>query len=262
MTKKTTPTDLHPEDLEHARSYVEDYLDATYAPDRTLAVARVLHALLPTPPHPTLADMTYQERAACQWMQCDVIGFRGKYALVSPSDRDGDAVLLGREGEVHYEDHAMVVPRPDLPRLSWPGDKNPAPAVPALPDGWRLADHEKYGRVVVTNPTPGNRGYVYFVFPSDGDATGYGWFPGSPDELTYLDTSEAVPPNTLAVGSVWVGVNALTRACEESGRDQIVVSGYDGYVSVWDNDAEWWEGSVPPRAAPYTIIHAGKGADQ
>lgn len=73
---------------------------------------------------------------------------------------------------------------------------------------------------------------------------------------------EAVPPNTLAVGSEWVGVDALTRACEESGRDQIVVSGYDGYVSVWDNDANWWEGSAPPRAAPFTVIHTGKGADQ
>lgn len=85
--------------------------------------------LPPSPsPRPTMADMTYEERAACQWMQCDVIGFRGKYTLISPSDWDGDAVLLGREGEVHYEDHAMVVPRPDLPRLEWPGQQpDPAP---------------------------------------------------------------------------------------------------------------------------------------
>lgn len=197
MTYQIFYEDLHPEDVEHARAYVQDVLDATYVPDRILAVARVLQALLPTPTLPTLADMTYQERAACQRMQCDVIGFRGKCILVSPSDRDGDAVLLGREGEVHYEDHAMVVPRPDLPRFVWPDD-----------------------------------------------------------------TPEAVPPNTLAVGSVWIGINALTRACEESGRDQIVVSDFGGYVSVWSHDAEWWEGSTPPRTTPYTIIHTGKEADQ
>lgn len=154
---------------------------------------RELEALLaaPTPPpsSPTMADMTYEERAACQWMQCDVIGFRGKYTLISPSDWDGDAVLLGREGEVHYEDHAMVVPRPDLPRFVWPGDtpETPAPApAPALPDGWRLADHPEHGRIVVTRSTPTRDGHVYFVAPTD-DTMRHNWHFCKPDALTYLD---------------------------------------------------------------------------
>ena len=149
---------------------------------------RELEALLaaPTPPpsSPTMADMTYEERAACQWMQCDVIGFRGKYTLISPSDWDGDAVLLGREGEVHYENHAMVVPRPDLPRMEWPGDQKPAPA---LPDGWRLADHPGHGRVVVTTPEPDEDGDVYFVYRDDELSQGHDLHWCKPDDLTYLD---------------------------------------------------------------------------
>ena len=50
MTNQNFTADVTPEDMEHARSYVQDFLDATCAPDRTLAVARVLQALLP-PPH-------------------------------------------------------------------------------------------------------------------------------------------------------------------------------------------------------------------
>ena len=57
---------------------------------------------------------------------------------------------------------------------------------PALPKGWRLADHEKYGRIIVTNTVPNSSGYVYYVIPEDGDHRGYGWGPCKPDELTYL----------------------------------------------------------------------------
>ena len=64
-------------------------------------------------------------------------------------------------------------------------DQNPAPA-PALPDGWRLADHEGHGRVIVTTQTPGSDGNVFFVLPSDGPL-GYDWFFCDPAELTYID---------------------------------------------------------------------------
>ena len=146
-------------------------------------------------------------------------------------------------------------------------DQNPAPA-PALPDGWRLADHEDHGRVIVTTPTPDDDGDVYFAFPVD-DLTGYDWDACRPDELTYIDTepggdtSDAVPESTLAVGSEWDDADALTRACEETGRDQITVTDRDGDVSVWGADAGWWETGLPDFGfEPYTIIHAGKKADQ
>ena len=73
----------------------------------------------------------------------------------------------------------------------------------------------------------------------------------------------AAPPNTLTEGSEWDNVDALARACEESGRDQIVVADKDGDVFVWGVDAEWWETGLPGcDYAPHTIIHAGKKADQ
>lgn len=189
-------TDLSPEDVEAARSYVEDYLDATYAPDRTLAVARVLNALLPAPPLPTLAEMPPEEREACQWMQADTSV--GRAVITWLSDNADAAALLFCTGQDAFKPFREVTPRPDLPRLEFPGEQQPAPA----------------------------------------------------------------PPNTLTVGSVWHDVDALARACEESGRDQIVVSEHGGCIFVWDEMAEWWEGSAPPRYTPCTIIHAGREADQ
>ena len=179
MTSQTIP-DVTPEDMEHARSYVQDFLDATHGPDRTLAVARVLQALLPPPPRPTLADMTEEERAECAWMQSDV-EHRGRAVVIVPEWGAGHAELLDRWGSVFYAAHDRVTPRPDLPRMTWPGD-TPAPA---LPECWRLADHQEYGRVIVTT-TPNSDGYVYFVLHSDG-TLGHAWHFCLPAELTYID---------------------------------------------------------------------------
>ena len=57
----------------------------------------------------------------------------------------------------------------------------------ALPDGWRLADHPVYGRVVVTSPTPSLDGRVYFVFHDVDDDMGYDWDFCPASELTYID---------------------------------------------------------------------------
>lgn len=64
------------------------------------------------------------------------------------------------------------------------------------------------------------------------------------------------------MGSVWHDVDVLARACKESGRNQIVVSEHGGYVYVWDEMGEWWEGCASPRYTPCTITNTGKGADQ
>lgn len=65
----------------------------------------------------------------------------------------------------------------------------PAPA-PALPDGWRPADHYRIGRVIVTNPTPTPGGHVYFVTSDETVPRGSGWGFCTPGELTYLDTNQ------------------------------------------------------------------------
>ena len=36
------------------------------------------------PPHPTLADMTREERRACRRMQCDVEGRDGRWVIFAP----------------------------------------------------------------------------------------------------------------------------------------------------------------------------------
>ena len=143
-----------------------------------------LEALLP--PRPTLADMTEGERVACRWMQADLAGRDTRYVITRPYDEDDDVALISADGGVVYADPGRVTPRPDLPRMEWPGDKKPAPA---LPEGWRLADHEKYGRVVVTNTTPDADGHVYFVAPATGPI-GNDWHLCAPDELTYIDTGQ------------------------------------------------------------------------
>ena len=184
MNDQTIPAYVTPEDMEHARSYVQDFLDSKCVNDRTLAVARVLDALLPDPPSPTLAGMTPEERAGCRWMQAEVSERDTRYVIATPHDRHGDVALIDADGKIDWTLPEYVTPRPDLPRLEWPGD-TPAPA-PALPEGWRLADHRAYGRVVVTNPTPDTEGHVYFVAPAP-EPLGNDWHPCDPCELTYID---------------------------------------------------------------------------
>ena len=180
MTDQTIPADLHPDDVALARDFAAEYRDSEHAPDRTLAGARVLQALLPAPPRPTLADMAPRERAACRWMQADIIGGDEPLVITRIDRTDGTALILDQNGRLDGVPAGAVTPRPDLPRMTWPGNTKPDPA-PALPEGWRLADHKEYGRVVVTNPDPDPVGDVYFVAPEE-DATGYDWHFCDPDD--------------------------------------------------------------------------------
>ena len=83
----------------------------------------LLEALLPPPPRPTLADMTPQERAACQWMQADVEGRNTRYVIANPDGGDGEASLIDSDGKIDWVFLEYVTPRPDLPRLEWPSDQ-------------------------------------------------------------------------------------------------------------------------------------------
>ena len=148
-------------------------------------ILAALQALLPAPKRPTLADMTNEDRRACQWMQADVAGHGTRYVIANPDDDGNEAELVSAEGEIAWIFPEYVTPRPDLPRMEWPGNQEVAPA-PTLPDGWRLADHEGHGRVIVTTQTPNRDGNIYFVTPSDW-LLGYDCHPCRPDELTYID---------------------------------------------------------------------------
>ena len=269
MTDQMIPAGITPEEEKKAREWADDVLEGRAVAIVPIeeTIARALRAYLPPPPRPTLADMTDEERDDCQRMQADVKGAVVRAVILNPDWEDGRARVMWEGGLFEWIDWSDVTPRPDLPRLEWPGTEKPAPA-PALPDGWRLADHVTHGRVIVTNSTPDTEGDVYFVAP-DHHPTGYDWSRCSPDDLTYIDTGQKpdttsdVPPNTLAKGSEWDDADALTRACRESGRGQIVVSDCEGDVSVWGAVAGWWESGTPSDGyEPFTIIHAGKGGDQ
>lgn len=262
MTDQTIPADQ----ARRARQWARDTLDDVENGANVSAYARdAARTLIAMMPRPTLADMTLDEQDECTGMQADLVQGDRVVILDGTPDSDGLVQVLEKSLDVYRAYPAEVTPRPDLPSLEWPGDKKPAPA-PALPDGWRLADHKVYGRVIVTTTEPDGCGDVWFVRPA-ADHRGFDWLFSDPAELTYIDqgadTSDAVPEGTLAVGSVWDDADALARACEETGRDQIVVADKRGSVGVWDTVMQCWRVSAPHADfAPYTVIRAGRGVDQ
>ena len=180
-----TARDVTDEDRRFARDWAAHIISAPFTSLPMEAAARVIlnDIPAPAPKRPTLADMNPEERDACRWMQCDVEGEDARAVIINPYWEDGSARALWPGGIVEQFGWWRVTPRPDIPRMTWPGDKKPAPA---LPEGWRLADQRKYGRVIVTNPTPDRDGYVYFVVSTTGPI-GNTWHFCTPGELTYLD---------------------------------------------------------------------------
>lgn len=146
--------------------------------------ASQLEDLLPTPTPPTLADMTRKERDGCRWMQADTK--RCLHAvIIAPDVSGGHAALLDQRGNVKYEAHEDVTPRPDLPRLEWPGtekveDANTVkvgdviesatdPRLDALPAGTVLADCD--GETVAKRSEEW-AGLGYIPIESEGDEFG------------------------------------------------------------------------------------------
>ena len=187
MTSETAH-DVTDDDRRLAREWasnVRRHADKHFPAER--AIARVILNAVPAPPRPTLENLTPEERSACKWMQADVTNHSTRYVITSPCDEDDEAELLAADGKIEWILPEYVTPRPDLPRLEWPGNKKPTPA-PVLPGGWRLADHPDYGRGIVTNTTPNRAGNVCFVIPAvGGDPLGFEWHTCSPDDLTYID---------------------------------------------------------------------------
>ena len=221
------PADKVREIVEKMHHHANDLYVGSHEKRNILIFAQQFAALLPPPPLPTLADMTREERAACQWMQADVYNFDRRMVITNALTMRAD--LIERDGERWNVDLERVTPRPDLPRLEWPGTGQ---------------DGEEATKV----------DYVSVA----GGRTAYG-----PWTVARLRKKpDAVPESTLAVGSEWEDVDALARACKESGRDQIVVLDHAGGAYIWDEKAGWWEGSAPPKYDPFTITHTGRKADQ
>lgn len=100
------------------RDAIASYLD-TYTDEELRELATESLSLLS---RPTLADMTPEEREACQWMQADIIGGDEPLVITRIDRTDWSAVILDRNGRLDGVPAGAVTPRPDLPRLEWPGD--------------------------------------------------------------------------------------------------------------------------------------------
>lgn len=179
MTNQQIPADQVREILNEWER-IKEYADW----DDMDALVKDIRALLPTSPRPTMADMTTEERWECEWMQCDVEDDDTRAVIVNPYWSDGSARVMWPGGLNEPTDWEKVTPRPDLPRLEWPGTEKPAPG---LPDGWRLADHIEYGRVIVPHDTPDHNGYICALHPDTKSVVWHRWVLCRPYELTYLD---------------------------------------------------------------------------
>ena len=146
-----------------------------------------LKALLPTPPRPTMADMTEEERAACRWMQCDA-GPYGRRGLIVKVKYWSVYVVDKETGT--YSDYTpdLVTALPDLPRMEWNGtekaeDVPPVkvgdaiesaadPRLDALPTGSILLD--LYGEKVekISDEAPRWTGPGCFPYAEEGTAYG------------------------------------------------------------------------------------------
>lgn len=146
--------------------------------DTIRAAARVI---LDSTSVPTMADMTEEERAECQWMQCDA-GPYGRRGLIVKVKYWSVYVVDKETGT--YSDYTpdLVAALPDLPRMGWNGtdqevedetavkigDEIESAADPrayALPDGSVLLDREGEA---TTKRNHSWRGAGYTPVPSQG----------------------------------------------------------------------------------------------
>jgi hypothetical protein len=89
-----------------------------------------LNELLPPPPRPTMADMNEEERAACQWMQCDA-GPAGRRGLIVKVSYWSVYVADKETGVYSSYTPDLVTALPDLPRMEWNGTEKVEEATPA-----------------------------------------------------------------------------------------------------------------------------------
>ena len=160
------------------------YSDGEFLEDMS-GYIRDLEALLPTPPLPTLEDMTPVARRECQWMQCEVRGERRIITLVLDDSDENYVVMLDSSGYISHCPFEWVTPLPDLPRMTWPGtekdedantvkagdviDSADDPRISALPVGTILLDRDGEA---ATKRTHSWTGAGYEPIESEGDEYG------------------------------------------------------------------------------------------
>ena len=112
------------------------------------------------------------------------------------------------------------------------GLKDMPVAVPALPEGIRLADHEQYGRVI-TSPKPNRDGVYDLLVPRPTVETGADWDYAHECELTFIDAEPAKPvrPEFLETKADYTDVPEGTILTMD-GLDTAWVKKFDGWAST------------------------------
>ena len=88
-------------------------------------------------------------------------------------------------------------------------------AVPALPAGMRLADHEKYGRVI-TSPKPNRDGVYDLLVSRPKFETGADWEYAHECELTFIDAKPAHPEFLETEADYQIAPEGTIVACDDS----------------------------------------------
>ena len=154
---------------EHSRRAHElvDAIKDGYTPDR--ADVDFLRSFLPElPKQKTLEEITAHVYDA--WLAASDYEFNG-------NEYDPDVTI---------EDWLLEL------RKQLKGLKDTPAAVPALPDGMRIAVHAAYGRVV-TSPKPNRDGIYDLLVPKPTFETGADWEYAHECELTFIDAEPAKP---------------------------------------------------------------------
>ena len=130
--------DMTPDTTNHDRRLAHSWAETVKAnPEcwgqRQLAAARVILTDLPDPPPPTLADMLPKDRVGCKGMQADLDGDDSQVVIVTTRWLNDSARVMWPDFRIGAVPQRCVTPRPDLPRMEWPGTEKPAPAPDSTP---------------------------------------------------------------------------------------------------------------------------------
>ncbi|APT87412.1 hypothetical protein [Corynebacterium flavescens] len=117
---------------------------------------------------------------------------------------------------------------------------------PALPKGMRLAEHEKYGRCVVSPREHRNGGY-FVCYLSDAISSGWDWSNVDPSTLTFLEEEPSPAPlpkpEDCKAGELYLarafGREVIAKRCHPmDGICPWVVSDADIHYANWCSDRQ------------------------
>ena len=191
MTDQTIPADKVQETIKYIASDIADFDPAD---DWMNGYSRacenhrsLLEALLPAPR--TLADelREYAENILAGGSVSDVERQLILFAdRVETLEQERDELTYAREEGRAAADNWTNTAR----RLEEAQDEITRLRAREIPNGWRVADHQKHGRGIVTRTTPNCYGRVYFMSPDDALSLGCDWHYCDPADLKFLDTTQ------------------------------------------------------------------------